>query len=281
MPANASVDTSPLDGATPDGYGWDWSQTTHEGRQGVVDDLLDAMRPAFVLDGKGLQGWSRSLVTFDAGGYQTGAVYFGGGRDDVHVRSTSSSAHETRQAVAAIASAKTSRVDTRFDTLVPFDELRALCHGVAGPRTLVRYYESSMGTEAKGRTVYIGSPKSDVVVRIYEKWLESPGLYVEGTNRVEVQLRPPSRGKAEVSGWSPVETFCVSKLTRRIAVELGADIAKPGSLQKKKGTPDLERSIRAMGEQYGGVVDRWLSHSGGDLGRVLDYLANRGEVDSD
>jgi hypothetical protein len=279
LPAQPSLDTNADHAALPDGYGWDWTATTHEGAAGVVDDLLTALGAEIATAGKGLQGWSQSVNAFDAGGYKTGAVYFGGGRDDVHVVSTSHQAHDARAAVVGIGRARTARVDTRVDTLVPFDQLRALLVGCAGPQTKVTYMESMVGGESAGRTLYVGSPSSSVRVRLYEKWLESPGLYVEGTNRVEVQLRPPSRAKAMVSSWGPAETFCASKLTRRIAVALGGNVARPGSLQKSKGTPDLERTLEAMGEQYGNAFGKWMSLSGGDLGRVLEYLQRERQAD--
>lgn len=222
--------------------------------------------------GKGLQGWSQSVHAHDPGGWKTGAVYFGGGRDDVHVVSTSSQAHEARSAVVGIGDARTARVDTRVDTLLPFEQLRAICLDVAGPQTKVTYMESMVGGESAGRTLYVGAPTSAVRVRLYEKWLESPGLYVEGTNRVEVQLRPPSRAKEKVSSWGPAETFCASKLTRRLADALGEHVEYPGTLQKSKGTPDLQRTLAAMGDQYGPSVRRWLDQSGGDLGAVLGHL---------
>ena len=106
----------------------------------------------------------------------------------------------------------------------------------------------------------------------YEKHLESPGLYVEGTNRVEVRLRPPSRSKAAVSSWSASEAFCASRLSRRVADLLGSDIARPGTLQKSRGVPDLERTLRSMGAQYGPGARRFLKVTGGDVGPVLDYL---------
>jgi hypothetical protein len=208
---------------------------------------------------------------FDGDGYALGSVYFGG-RDDVHVVSTSSAAHAARSAVIGIDRARTSRVDTRVDTLVPFDDLRAVCDGVAGLKAQVTYIESSQGGESLGRTVYVGAPASAVRVRVYEKWLQAPGQYAEGTNRVEVQLRPPSRAKELVSGWTPAETFCASQLTRRLASELGSAVADPGTLQKARETPDLERTLRAMGTQYGPGVERWLSVSGGNVDRVLEYL---------
>jgi hypothetical protein len=264
--------TAPPDERGDAPYGWDWSATTHEGYRGVVDDLLAALGAETVTIGKGLQGWSQSAVAFGAGGYKAGAVYFGGGRDDVHVVSTSQQADEARRAVVGIGEARTARVDTRVDTLLPFGELRSLCEAVAGPQTKVTYMESRIGDASAGRTLYVGSPSSSVRVRLYEKWLESPGLYVEGTNRVEVQLRPPSRAKAMVSTWGPGETFCASKLTRRLADALGSVVEHPGTLEKSRGTPDLERTLEAMGEQYGNAFRRWMDQSSGDLGKVLGYL---------
>lgn len=256
-----------------DGYGWDWSSTTHDARDGVVGDLLSALGTRVAVRGKGLQGWSQSVKAYDKGGYLLGSVYYGGGRDDVHVVSTSSAADAARRAVVRRdGAARTSRVDTRVDTLVTFDDLRGVCQAVAGMKARLTYMESSQGGESTGRTLYVGAPSSAVRVRVYEKWLESPGQYVEGTNRVEVQVRPPSRAKERVSSWTPAETFCASQLTRRLAHELRTEVAHPGTLQKSRGKPDLMETMVAMGEQYGPAVDRWLTYSGGDVGAIYDCL---------
>jgi hypothetical protein len=266
------------DGGGFQAYGWDWTATTHDAYDGVIDDLLQALGAEVTILGKGLQGWSQSVIAHDAGGYKVGAVYFGGSRDDVHVISSSHQAHDARQAVVGIGAARTARVDTRVDTLMPFEDIRRMCEAAAGRKAQVTLMESYTldgkggRDESLGRTIYVGSPSSAVRVRAYEKHLESPGLYVEGTNRVEVQLRPPSRAKSMVSTWTAAETFCASELTRRLAVELGTDVAHPGSLEKARDVPDLERSLAAMGRQYGPGVGRWLTVSGGDLGKVLDYL---------
>lgn len=277
-PPTGNTGVVPEDSCSDETYGWDWSSTTHDARDGVVGDLLSALGTRVALPGKGLQGWSQSVKGYDAEGYLLGSVYFGGGRDDVHVISTSSAADAARRAVVRRdGGARTARVDTRLDTLVTFEDLRGVCQAVAGPKTRLTYMESSQGGESTGRTLYVGSPSSAVRVRVYEKWLESPGQYVEGTNRVEVQVRPPSRAKEMVTGWTAAETFCASKLTRRLADELGTDVAHPGTLQKSRGTPELEETMKAMGEQYGKAVERWLSVSGGDVDRVLDYLMNEGK----
>lgn len=283
VPRNPTVERDPHKGTEPapprDVYGWDWSQTTHDPRgtahtvRDALETLVAGLKGHTVVPGKGVQGWERSVEVYDDEGYRLGQVYYGGKRTDLHVVSTSGAADRTRWGVACLYGAKTSRVDTRVDTLLSFDDLEAVARDAAGLKARVTYMATEQGGRSQGRTIYVGSPSSMVRLRIYEKWLESPGQYEDGTNRVEVQLRPPSRGKCVVSEWTPEETFCASQLSRRVAALLGTELAKPGTLQKSKGTPDLERTLAAMGRQYGPGVVRWLEASGGDIGRVLDYVA--------
>lgn len=283
-PRNAIVSTS--GNGTPTPYGWDWSATTHGDHERpdlspvVLDELVNALEARTVLPGKGLHGWTDSLQVFDAEGYKRANVYYGG-RGDLHVVSTSGQAHAAREAVLAVGDARTSRVDTQFNLLTPFEELREVAESLGGRGTKVVYYEGSTlsgggGKETSGRTVYIGSPTSQVRVRIYEKWLESPGKYRQGTNRVEVQFRPPSRAKYRVSDWTPAETFCASRLTRRLADALGADVVDPGTVQLQRAEPDLERSLSYLGRQYGKTFEAWCKVSGGDVTTVIEYLASRG-----
>ena len=267
-----------------DPYGWDWSSTTHEALdelqrpqpRRVADDLIDALGGFHHLPGKGMQGWTGSVEVYDCDGYELGRVYVGG-RDDVHVVATSSAADLVRRDVVALHGARTARVDTRVDTLADFDELVAVCEDAAETyNAVVTTMESRRGGDSLGRTVYLGSPRSMVRVRVYEKWLESPGQYVEGTNRVEVQLRPVSAMKARVSALSPAETFCATRTTRDLAARLGAQVADAGSLRVRRGTPELEQTLAAMGRQYRRAVEKHLARSGGDWAKVIDYLGSTG-----
>jgi hypothetical protein len=274
------VGRSPRSNGLP-GYAWDWTQTTHDARGSgttvpvIVGDLVGALDGAVAVPGKGLQGWSESVQVFDPEGYKIGQVYWGGDRVDVHVVSTSTAAHATRQRVTSLHQARTSRVDTRLDTLTPYEELEDLLRASAGQKVNLRRIHSEKAGRSTGRTLYLGSAASQVQVRLYEKHLESPGQYVEGTNRVEVQLRPASRAKGMVSDWSPAETFCATKLTRRVAHRLGAEVAEPPTMEKNRGTPDLEKTLQYMARQYGPGVDRWLQATGGEVGTVIDYLLSR------
>jgi hypothetical protein len=239
----------------------------------VVDDLLGAMGTKIALPATGLQGWVQSVDGYDGDGFHMGRVYFGG-RDDVHVVATSAAADVARAAVViSDREARTSRVDTRVDTRMPMGDLEWVARQAANEYgSLVTVMESDVRGESRGRTLYVGAPSSAVRVRIYEKWLESPGEYEDGTNRVEVQLRPASKVKQRVSSWSPAETFCASKVTRELATLLGDDLAPVNSLHVKRGTPDLERTLEVMGDQYGNAVRRFLAATGGDVGTVLDRL---------
>lgn len=262
----------------------DWIATTHDVRGSgttlptIVDTLVSALKPAAVIPSKGLQGWSESVQLYDGDGYKLGQVYFGGDRPDVHVVSTSSVAQHTRPLVTSLFGAKTSRIDTRVDTLQPFEELDAMLRAAVGRKANLRTIHSEKAGVSTGRTLYLGSPSSMVQVRLYEKALESPGQYIDGTNRVEVQLRPPSRAKAMVSTWTPTEAFCATKLTRRVATGLGIDVVEPATMQKDRGTPDLERTLEYMARQYGPACDRWLQATGGDLDTVLDHLLGRSKT---
>lgn len=259
-------------------YGWDWSATTHDSSEGCVDTVLSLLGAKNVVPGKGLQGWTQSVKAFDADGYALGAVYFGGGREDIHVLSTSAAADSARPLVTEYANARTARVDTRVDTLTEWADLAHVLTEAAdmyGSRIVTM--ESKERGVSMGRTLYLGAPSSRIRVRVYEKWLESPGQYAEGTNRVEVQLRPHSKAKGDVSTWTPAETFCASRTTRDLAERLGDRFAPEKSLRIKRQTPELEATLKAMGTQYGKAVRTWLDLSGGDIGKVTDYLTTEVE----
>jgi hypothetical protein len=259
-----------------DVYGWDWTATTHEAPEDELPALvrrsLEALGGAHTLPTKGINGWAKGAQTFDCDGYALGTVYFGG-RDDVYVVATSAAADIVRTDVLSAVPGKTSRVDTRVDTLVPFEDLSRILEDAADTYgSLITEVSSRSRGVSKGRTVYLGAPSSAIRVRLYEKWLESPDQYVEGTNRLEVQLRPPSAVKRDVSAWSRAQTFCASKTTAHLAVELGNDLAEPQTLHVKRDTPTLEQTLASMGKQYRRGVSRWLEVSGGDVSRVLEHL---------
>lgn len=283
MALKPTIGDKPDNDAQPpplDVYGWDWTATTHAVEDDrTVERLLKALGGVTFAPGKGIHGWSKSVLAYDAAGYSLGAVYSGGGREDCHVLATSAAADTVRPLVSDLFHARTSRVDTRVDTLAPFEELTAILYAAAETYNSTTLYMESRrgGKEALGRTLYLGAPSSAVRMRVYEKHLQAPGEYEPGTNRVEVQLRPPSKVKGDVSAWTPAQTFGVSKPTRDVAALLKTELAPKTSLHVSRGTPDLMRTMKVMGKQYGPAFEKFMEWSGGDLETVLGFLMERDE----
>lgn len=272
MTLDASIDAPSGEGPEPPVYGWDWTSTTHDGGRAAVRDLIGSLDPALVAPAKGYQGWSHGLLAYDAEGFKIATVYFGG-REDVHLVSTSAVADSVRSTVASMHDARTARVDTRVDTLRPYDDLAEILEAASTKYgSVIHEHSSRRNRKSLGRTLYLGAPSSAIRVRLYEKWLESPGEYEPGTNRVEVQMRPASRAKAEVSDWTRAETFCASRTTQDLAERLGEHLIPTPTLHVGRAVPDLEQTLASMGKQYRRAVDTWLQATGGDIGTVLDYL---------
>ena len=262
--------------ATNSMYGWDWSQTTHDGSESVLEELVVALGGIHVKEGKGLQGWARSIAVYDAHGYLLARIYFGG-RPDVHVISTGAVADQSRRRILHVGDPRTARVDTRVDTLIPYDRLVKFAEAVAADAgAMTGYHETRRGDASMGRTTYVGAKKSMLYIRVYEKWLESPGQFVDGTNRVEVQLRPPSRSKAMVSLLPPAGTFCASRTARDFAKRLGDEAPPVVSLRVKRAVPELDQKIVNAGHQYGNAIEEWLDAHDGDLSGLMLLL--RGEA---
>lgn len=257
---------------------WDYSATTHLLKSPTgVGALVKAIGSDSDILGPGLQGWKLGTKCYDARGDLLGTIYHGG-REDVHVVLSGGVTDGLREAVLAvggIGGARTARVDTRVDTLRTFEDLAGvleICADRAGMQVIT--INNRVRGVNKGRTVYIGAASSRIRVRLYEKWLESPGEYVQGTNRVEVQLRPSSSSKSDVSGWDRTQTFACSPMTRRLADMLGLDEGSPVALQSgQKAAPDLDRAVLAMGRQYGKTVRGFMARTGGDVSSLLEYLA--------
>lgn len=255
------------------GLRWDYSATTHPGDRGTATNraLYHALGAVHDERGKGLQGWSESQVCYDARGDKLGTIYYGG-REDLHCVVSGSVSDSVREAVCALRGASTSRVDTRLDTMTAYEDVAGLLQSTADTYgTKVITMQSSVRGKNLGRTMYLGAASSRIRVRLYEKWLESPGEYPTGLNRVEVQLRPDSKHKLKVSSWSRSQTFGASKTTRDLAALLGVHVTDSDSMRTSNKVPDLDRSMAAMGSQYSKTVHRYMERTGGDVNRLLSF----------
>lgn len=257
---------------------WDYSATTHTDLDPasfstLVPTLWNLLGGGRLVKGKGAQGWLSSLAVYGEDDNLRGTIY-SGGRDDVYCLVSGGVSDEVREAITRVGNASTSRVDTRVDTLAGYEEVARLLRLAADKAGAeVTTMRKDVRGVNKGQTMYVGAPSSRIRVRLYEKWLESPGQYVEGTNRVEVQLRPHSTMKRAVSGWARAETFACSPMCRNLAELLQLEGSSVVSLQSgPKEVADLDRSIAAMRRQYSKTAREYVVRKGGDVDALLVAL---------
>lgn len=128
--------------------------------------------------------------------------------------------------------------------------------------TRTQYVQTKSGETAS--TLYLGSRKSEVFARVYEKGKESPGQYAPETVRMEVQARPGSpERKAWASSATPQEIMSVPKWA---GVMLGmVALEQLPTPPRGKRVSDLDGALAAMAVQYKRRVYELLERNGGDL----------------
>jgi hypothetical protein len=154
--------------------------------------------------------------------------------------------------------------------LIPFAKARGITINMLG--------DWSEG--GKGRTLELGARSSVVRLVIYEKGYQI-GLENGGDPdhvRMEVRVRP-KHNKHEVAKWAPEQCFAAAKWVRDALEELGWQTlqaqAAIGTIRKPT---DDEKSRIALINQYGAILDRWLSEAGSweELGTQIKALKERG-----
>lgn len=119
----------------------------------------------------------------------------------------------------------------------------------------------------EGRTLYIGSKDSPVRLVVYEKtaeraaagFLDAPEHWV----RMEARIRPKRDHRAAVSAWQPINALEAGWIPGALEAVGFWD----GLVKRAVGTvwrcSDDERARAALLKQYGAVMAKWASESGG------------------
>jgi hypothetical protein len=113
-----------------------------------------------------------------------------------------------------------------------------------------------------GRTLYVGSMKSPVFVRLYEKGKQMRNLYPDqldkyplGWVRLEIQVRPEGAARYEVARLDPGAIWGTSKWARQLhALVFGSSLSAVLMAAHRPG--DDERAYRFLLRQYGPLLRR-------------------------
>lgn len=131
-----------------------------------------------------------------------------------------------------------------------------------------------------GRTLYVGSFKSPVFVRLYEKGKqmraqEPTRRYSDDWVRLEVQVRPQKDARFSAATATPADAWGYARWTTDVAAEAFAlDVERVQAYEDREA--DDERALFYLVKQYGAVLGR-LAESLGSWDRVGADLLGRVE----
>ena len=184
-----------------------------------------------------------------------------------------------------------SRVDVAIDRAGPtlFREWRALCERLSMQyRLAMRVIEAPTDPDA-GSTVYLGSRKSEVFLRVYEKGLKTahdeglaqiPDEYRHWV-RAEIEFKPDKKAAKHAAALMEPDVFWgITEWLAHFALEAFAMRAEPVNLRERR-LSDHDRAMRWMADQYRSHLDRlWRDHGRDDAAafRALRELAGIGAL---
>lgn len=261
--------------SAPDGAAeFDWySATLYDDELGAVEGL-EAVMGGHVEEGKGMHGYERGYVIVNESGIVARVLAGGNKGAKPHAWATGAGASAFARGVRENWGPERHHV-TRFDSRLDygsqgpaagtFQKLAHACVELAEARGLKTVVTGDYLGETGGRTLYVGSRKSDVFVRLYEKGYQLRGEITEDEEkrnaiskdwcRLEVQVRPKhdARFKAAVS--TPEEAWGYSKWTQALAETVaGLDVERT-TMQHHRNTED-DATFAWMLKQYGPVLAR-------------------------
>lgn len=236
-------------------------------------------------------------VARDLEGRTVATLLHGGNGDIPHTFASSDTAHKFAEIIRREwpDRHRVSRVDAALDFDGPgtWDKLLSLCEGIASGERVegdLRRRASKVRTNQMGdwfhgehgRTFYLGSFKSAVLVRLYEKGIQlredaaRRGVtrdddFTDDAVRLEVQVRPDGDSKRLAATATPLEVFGYADWSRELLRRLrGVNDIQRVHIKERRDS-DTERAMQWMAHQYAGPILEEVQRLGGweALGRDL------------
>lgn len=242
---------------------WDWYEATMDDLQDeLVAPTLAAVLPGATLSrAKGRSGYAVGWAV-ERDSVVLAHVYERSARlGEVHVSTTSESCAEVVPVLRRLyPEHRVSRADSAVDFEADFDALDELVTAFAKQRGLShRLFTNSDG----GATRYVGSPSSEVQMRLYKKTEQLRSLHPEaavsvpdGIVRFELVVRPGKREMKDVLGRvEPDDAWGFSQWSTDLAASILTISAERVSTHFRRPT-DWSRALFYFGRQYGPMVQQ-------------------------
>lgn len=271
------------------GVSFDWYQATVElDYSAVVQAIQDRFSGMMdVQNVKPLFGY-QNAVRMTLGSFYDVLVMWGlsGNSVDTFIQFTSANAIWGADFVKDLGCPfRVSRADGALDleNAGVWDEIYSLAVGIADEHGLRIYQAGDYHRGIDGRTLYLGSPKSELQVRIYEKGKqpENRGLGKENWVRIEVVSRPSSRNKSRIAALEPHELFGCSKWSRALYQRITSrSIPRVNTIGWSRKDSDLDIKVENMLRQYGKLILSLRDSYGADgafqyISDVMASIKNR------
>lgn len=180
-----------------------------------------------------------------------------------------------------------SRLDSAFDFCDPlaFDKLHSIAKVFEAAGRKLDYAGAAPENPDRGTTIYLGSRKSEMFVRIYQKGLKlaqeldlAPDEITDELRnwvRVELEYKPDKRpARMKAVGLSATDIWGCSPWTHEFAsMALSIDAKRVHMTERRES--DHERAMRFMIAQYGATMLRQLELLGGSWDRFSEDLRAR------
>lgn len=210
-----------------------------------------------VKEGRGFHLFGHRLAFKDDTGNEVGAVHWGGAHGERSMLEVKG--ERSPEVVERLRSLFPHRV-TRGDACADFDApgawnrlLRPIL-AVKRRRKLIGRRDGDWDHPELGRTQYVGSPKSVVMLRLYEKGKQPEYRHLSRENwvRAEVQVRPSEpAAKEQFAHLSALEFWGASEWSRELAGELLGAHVDPHAAGTVYRLSQRDAALRWMCKQYG------------------------------
>jgi hypothetical protein len=236
-----------------------------------------------VESGKGRFNYRHSL-TVTSGGERVATILHGGPNGHPNVEASGERAPDLADLLRSMGPHRVTRCDVAIDLYGSdaFVKLEQIVHGIAADNRLqLRKIASPLDRDA-GDTVYVGSRKSPLFARIYEKGKADRAVYsnvatdvLEPWVRCELEVKPEKDMKAVAATMSPEEFWGCSDWTARLAAEAFAMSPDPIPFHPRRTASD-ERAWAFMIAQYRNLIQRRCEdrHGGDREALAREWLAS-------
>jgi len=259
---------------------FDWYQATVRDDERTVLDVLSVGLSAEVRPSTRMHGYERGYDLHADG--STVARVLAGGRNGWP--NVTASGDDTDALVPVVRSSwpdlhRVTRMDAAqdFDGPGTWDRLYAPAIALADERRIKVDQAGDWHRNEYGRTLYLGSRKSAVMVRLYEKGkqlrehaLDDAADVSVDLCRLEVQVRPEKASREHAARATPEEAFGYSDWTRELASRvMGLDVDRVHIRERRQS--DQERALTWLVMQYGAHLEERAAELGSwaELGEEL------------